>query len=92
MEKRRAYPAGLTRARSGRKYRLDAGVKTSTIDTSEMSLQARRLADAQRRLLALAHATPSARFRFSRRSAAVAWECSRAASAASRFSPSGVSR
>jgi len=37
MEKRCAYPAGLTRACSGRKYRLDAGVKTSTIDTSEMS-------------------------------------------------------
>jgi hypothetical protein len=55
------------------------------------ALQARRLA-ARRGLLGLAHAVPPARFTFSRRSAVVAWECSRAASAASRFPPSGVSR
>src|SRR6266550_1003053 len=33
----RAYPAGPTSAGSGRKYRLEAGVKISAIDTREMS-------------------------------------------------------
>src|SRR6185437_9871117 len=47
------------------------------------ALQARRFADAQPMLRGLAHAAPPPRSRFSRRSAAVAWECSRAASAAS---------
>jgi hypothetical protein len=38
MPKRCAYPAGLASAAgSGRKYRLEAGVKTSTIDTKEMN-------------------------------------------------------
>src|SRR5580693_8259599 len=37
----------------------------------------------------VAHVVPPARFSRSRPSAAVAWACSRAASAASRFSPSG---